>query len=122
MITGSINAKIEAVIPLEVFEAQGQARALDVILDTGYSGYLTLPAETAAAFGLHSSGTEQLTLADGTEVIARICSATVVWDGRPRHVDVDVLETSPLVGMALLKGYELNARIVEGGPVTLTAC
>ncbi len=122
MITGAINSKIEAVISLEVFEAQGKLRAFEAILDTGYSGYLTLSAEDVKAFGLHSIGSEQLMLADGTEVTAAICPATVVWDGQPRPIEIDILETSPLVGMALMKGYELNARIVEGGTVTLTAC
>ena len=122
MISGVINAKIEAVIALEILIAQEQPQILEAILDTGYSGSLTLPRETAAAFGLSSVGDEQLTLADGTEILAAICPAWIMWDGLPRRIDVDVLETAPLVGMTLLKGYDLQARIVEGGPVTLTAC
>ena len=47
-----------------------------------------------------------MTLADGGRVNAAICQATVLWDGASRDIDVDVLETTPLVGMALMKGYE----------------
>lgn len=121
MITGHINSKIEAVITLEVCEDQGEPRAIETILDTGYSGFLTLPAETASVFGFKSIGHEQLTMADGSEVLSAICPARVIWDGHLYSIDVDILETQPLVGMALMKGYDLNARIVVGGPVTLTA-
>ncbi len=32
---------------------------------------------------------------------------------------VDAADTEPLVGMALMYGYELNVQIVDGGAVTL---
>ena len=122
MITGTINAKIEAVVALEVFEAQGASHTLEAILDTGYSGCLSLPPETAAAFGLNSTGFERVTLADGSTVLSSICPARIIWDGKPFRIDIDVLETAPLVGMGLMTGYDLNARIIPGGTVMLTEC
>jgi predicted aspartyl protease len=57
--------------------------------------------------------------ADGSEIASDLCLATIIWDGQPRAVEADPLESEALVGMALMEGYDLNARIVVGGRVTL---
>jgi clan AA aspartic protease len=119
MITGHVNSKLEAVIPLSVYGHQGEEREIEAIIDTGYSGYLTLPAETIVALGLSSIGTGQLILADGTEIVADSCLASIIWDGQARAIAVSILESEALVGMSLMKGYDLNARVMVGGRVTI---
>ena len=42
-----------------------------------------------------------------------------MWDGRPRRIAVDEASTAPLVGMALLDGYELNVQVRNGGSVSI---
>lgn len=121
MITGYLNTKLEAVIALEVFGADGQPHTIEAVIDTGYSSFLTLPASVVSALGLNSIGNEQLTLADGSEIVSAICQATIIWDGQLSDIAVDTLETMPLIGMAMMSGYDLSARIVVGGRVTLTA-
>lgn len=120
MITGYVNAKLEAVIPLHLRIPAEQAHELDAVIDTGFSAYLTLPPVLVAALGLQSEATGQLLLADGSEIKTDLCTVTVEWDGQVRQVLVDVFDTEILVGMALLRGYDLNARVVSGGAVTLT--
>jgi len=72
-----------------------------------------------ATFGLNSIGTEQLTQADGNEITSELCLATIVWDGQERTIQVNTVESDPLVGMALLDGYDLNIRVAVGGGVTI---
>ena len=43
----------------------------------------------------------------------------MAWDGEPRRVSVDEADTDPLVGMALMNGYELCIQVIDGGTVTL---
>lgn len=43
MITGLVNARHEVVIKLPVRNMAGGEQEVDTILDTGYSGSLTLP-------------------------------------------------------------------------------
>ena len=43
MITGMVNAHREATSPLSVPDANGQRHAIDAVIDTGYTGCLTLP-------------------------------------------------------------------------------
>ena len=52
MITGVVNARHEAMIRLSVHYANGQAQEVEAILDTGFSGSLTLPPAVIAALGL----------------------------------------------------------------------
>ena len=120
MITGEINSTLEAVIPLTVSGPQGATRVLTAVIDTGYTSFLTLPSAVIVALGLRQIATGQLKLADGSEIVSTLYLATVVWDGQARATEVDMLETEVLVGMGLMEGYELHARIAVGEQVTLT--
>ena len=50
-----------------------------------------------------------------------IYEVTVLWDGSLRRIAVDEASTAPLVGMALLHGYELSVQVRNGGSVTIKA-
>jgi clan AA aspartic protease len=119
MITGYVNSNLDAVISLSVSGSQGLAHEIEAVIDTGYSGYLTLPGSVIAALGLSNVGLGYLTLADGNEIPSDLYLATVVGDGQERTTEVDTLETEALVGMALLEGYDLSIRVAAGGRVTL---
>jgi hypothetical protein len=43
----------------------------------------------------------------------------VLWNSRPVPVMVECAEVEPLVGMALLHGYELRVQVVDGGDVAI---
>jgi hypothetical protein len=58
-------------------------------------------------------------MADGSESIFDIYDATVIWDGQPRHIAVDEADTVPLVGMALMEGFELSIQVRASGTVTI---
>ena len=44
MIQGAVNAAYEAVIPLTVQGPAGQTQDIEAVIDTGFSGFLTLPS------------------------------------------------------------------------------
>jgi predicted aspartyl protease len=58
-------------------------------------------------------------LGDGTSCIFDVYIATVIWDGEYRVIDINESETVPLIGMRLLRGYDLRVQIIEGGTVTI---
>jgi predicted aspartyl protease len=60
-------------------------------------------------------------LANGTDDLCDIYAATVIWDGRARHILVEAADTDPLVGMALLYGHDVHMQVVEGGSVSIEA-
>ena len=119
MITGIVTVVREAVISLTVRGPNGQEQEIEAVIDTGFDGSLTLPPALITALGLPWRRRGRALLADGNESVFDIYEATVIWDGTARRVSVDEVDVMPLVGMALLYGYELTMQIVEGGRVLL---
>ena len=120
MITGQVTADRLAQIRLMVLDATGQGHEVEVVIDTGFDGAVTLPPELITAFGLVWRRRGRALLADGRESVFDIYEATILWDGQPYRVAVDAADTEPLVGMALLEGYELTVQVRAGGSVTIT--
>jgi len=60
-------------------------------------------------------------LADGSETVFDIYEGIVLGDGRARRIPVHEAETTPLIGMSLLQGYELTLEVQPGGNVTVRA-
>ena len=119
MIVGIVNAEREAVISFEVRGSNGQGRTILAVIDTGFDGSLTLPSTLITALDLSWRGRGRALLADGSDSVFDSYEATVVWDGALRRISVDEVDIKPLVGMSLLRGYELTINVVEGGSVVL---
>ncbi|MFZ4666288.1 MAG: clan AA aspartic protease [Prochlorotrichaceae cyanobacterium] len=121
MMHGVVNQSCEATVPLVISNTSRQTRLIDAVIDTGYTGFLSLPSEIIVALNLLWTGIDRGTLGDGSEVTFEVYAATIIWDGQYRNIPVNEAETDPLVGMSLLYGYDLQIRAVEGGNVTIKA-
>jgi clan AA aspartic protease len=119
MIYGVVNTSYEATIQLIIGNENLQTRMIDAVIDTGYTGFLSLPSEIIFALNLSWTGIDRGTLGDGSEVNFEVYAATVIWDGEYRNIPVNQAETDPLVGMSLLYGYDLRIQAVEGGSVII---
>lgn len=62
-----------------------------------------------------------INLADNTEVIVSVHSATILWNAEERDVIVLATGRRPLLGTALLNQHELVIHFTEGGLVTIDA-
>lgn len=121
MITGTVNADYEAVIRLHVQGSTGHAHEVEAIIDTGFNGFLTLPSALVTVLGLTRLSRGRALLANGSEELFDIYGVTVLWDGQQRYVEADAVDTTPLVGMSLLEGYDLHIKVAEGGQVVIQA-
>ena len=121
MITGTVNADYEAVIRLFVQGPAGPAHEVDAMIDTGFNGFLMLPPAPVIALGLMRRSRGRALLANGSEELFDIYGVTVLWDGQQRYVEADAVETTPLVGMSLLDGYDLYIQVADGGQVVIQA-
>lgn len=121
MMYGVVNTSCEATIRLVIGNENGQRRVIDAVIDTGYTGFLSLPSQIIVALNLLWTGIDRGTLGDGSETTFEVYAAMVIWDGAYRNIPVNEAETDPLVGMSLLYGYDLQIRAVEGGSVTIKA-
>lgn len=121
MITGQVNEFYEAVIPIRLQDAEGTIRDLEAVLDTGFNGTLTLPAELIGTLQLPWRTRGSAILANGREEMFDIYAATIIWDGTPRPILVEEVEVQPLVGMRLLADSDVRVRVRPGGVVQIVA-
>ena len=122
MIYGVVNLRREATLPLVVGSAnKQQQQVVDTVIDTGFSGFLSLPSAIIVALNLPWSASDIATLGDGSETLFDLYAATVIWDGQYREIYVAESETEPLLGMSLLYGYRLQVDAIEGGGVKIEA-
>ena len=121
MIEGVVNAAYEAVVSLTLDGPAGQTRDIGAVVDTGFNGFLTLPPAVVAELGLPFVSIGRATLADGSEISYDIYGVTVLWDGQRIYIEADAADTTPLVGMLLLDGHDLNIQVRDGGRVVIQA-
>lgn len=121
MMQGVVNSNCEATIRLVIGNENAQRRVIDAVIDTGYTGFLSLQSEIIVALILPWTGIDRGTLGDGSETTFEVYAATVIWDGEYQSIPVNAAETEPLLGMSLLYGYDLRIQTVEGGIVTIEA-
>jgi clan AA aspartic protease len=119
MITGTVTASREAVIQLEVVGPSGATRWIQAVIDTGYNGWLTLPAAVIAALQLPFVGHRRGTLADGAVVLLDVFFGCVVWHGTRQEILISQADGAPLAGMSLLWGSRVTIDAADGGPVVI---
>jgi clan AA aspartic protease len=110
----------EALLSVEVLsQSEAPSLRVEAVVDTGFTGHLTLPGATVEALGLPIIGSAESILADGSLVMEDVCVARVLWHGGERPVRVLASDATPLLGMALMRGSELRVECVGGGEVSL---
>ncbi|MBA2714371.1 MAG: clan AA aspartic protease [Rubrobacteraceae bacterium] len=120
MITGRVTSDgREAVVALYVLGREERSQRIEVVIDTGFTGYLTLPVDATASLGLPERGSETFMLADGSEAVLPVYRGGVVWHGRDLRIPVSQADGGALVGMSLLRGSRLRVDAVPGGDVQI---
>ena len=121
MIQGVVNAAYEAVVALSLQGPAGQAQDIEAVVDTGYSGFLTLPTMLVRELELPFAYIGRAFLANDAEVSFDVHDVTVLWDGQPRNIKADATGSTPLVGMLLLDRHSLTIEVESGGRVVIQA-
>jgi len=115
---GLVNAMREPVVPLGL-AGGASARLVDAVIDTGFTGWLTLSPDVVADMDLSSAGTSYGVLADGREVALDTYYVTVMLESEPRRVIAQVAPPPALAGMELFDGYVICIEDSPGGAVTI---
>ncbi len=119
MMMGNVNSRREAIIQFAVMGRDNQRQGIKAVIDTGYTGFLTLPSGIITTLGLTWFMQEEGILGDGSICMFNVFEASVIWDGQVKSIEINESETDPLVGMGLLEGYELSIQGFAGGLVTI---
>ena len=107
------------VVRLTIVGPRGRATKVEATVDTGFDGYLTLPLELIRRLDLTFRRRGRAELANGDDITFDVYEATVAWDGGRRRIEIDEADTTPLLGMELMDGCELNIKIRPGGRVRI---
>jgi clan AA aspartic protease len=119
VILGETSDGLEILVTLTVIDRHGGPHELPAILDTGFTGHLTLPPEIIEALALPEDSSSTVTLGDGSERSLQKYAATILWEQQERPVTAYRAEGLPLIGMRLLKGMVAVLHISDGGPAML---
>ena len=117
MILGQVSHELDAIIPVTILDSGSHPLNLNVIIDTGFSGYLALPKVIIEELSLQFSGEQLFTLGDGQEVELNMYKAAMMWDGQECKILVVASEAQALVGMSALKGNLIFIDAIDGGDV-----
>ncbi|MEM9214395.1 MAG: clan AA aspartic protease [Cyanobacteria bacterium P01_F01_bin.150] len=118
MMQGYVNKNYEAVISVTLKNG-ANLKSVNAVIDTGFTGFLSLPSSMIAELGLSWKYRDRGTLGDGSETLFDVYDAQVIWDGQYQQIEVNAAETDPLLGMRLLKGYRLQLDTVVDGLVLI---
>ena len=121
MMQGLVNLRREATLLVVVGNSNRQLQAIEAVIDTGFNGFLSLPSTIITTLNLPWSGSDFVTLGDGSETFFDLYTGVVIWDGQYCEIDIAESETEPLLGTALLYGYRLQVDNIEGGIVKIQA-
>ena len=77
MMQGYVNENYEAIISVAVKNG-GNFKAIDAVIDTGFTGFLSLPAAIIMELELQWSYRDRATLGDGSETIFDVYYAKIV--------------------------------------------
>ncbi len=119
MISGAVNTQREAVVSVSLLDANDAEQTVEAVLDTGFTGELTLAAKLIDDLELEFYGSRTAVLGDGNEVLMDTYHGRVIWHGRQRRILVLESEGGPLVGMELLEGSDISLRVEPQGFVLI---
>ena len=119
MMTGVVTANREATIRLVVTGPDQRQEAIEVVIDTSFNSFLTLPSHVVRALNLPFVGNRRAMLGDGRSVVLDLYLATVMWNEEEHEVLVLQAEGGLLIGMSLLYGYRVILHVVENGDVII---
>ena len=121
MIRGEVarnsDGGLEAWIAVSVMDAYGELQQYEVIVDTGFTGWLTLPETEIRRLGLVRAGSRYSVIASGNEEEFEYYETWVLWHGRLHEIEAFQSINQPLLGMELLEGSRVAVDAWDGGSV-----
>ncbi len=117
LVTEDLTVQIEVVL---VGKGAEEVRLLAEV-DTQFTNGLALPLDQIHSLGWSFDVQDKVILGDGRAIEMEFYRGIVLWDGQPKIITALPAESTPLIGVGLLDGYELNIQFKRGGLVRLNS-
>jgi clan AA aspartic protease len=119
MTPGIVTARLEAVVRLRFRGPNGVESVVDGIVDTGFTGSLTIPILIAASLGMNQFSVGQARLADGSTCSFPIYKGELEWEGNFRTVLLSAMGDECLIRMQFMSGLDLRIQVRDRGAVEI---
>ena len=119
MLRGRVSPDEQALITVDIHGKKDRSESLEVVIDTGFTGDLTLLADTINRLGLLPTGQDEFELVNGEHTEFQVYLGSVAWHGRPHKVYILESECDPLLGMTLLWDSRTTIDATPDGQVTI---
>ena len=113
------DGELEPWLTVAVARSDGGWLQCDVIVDTGFTGWLTLPEPVIRELGLPQIGHHPATVASGGVEWFDYYETSILWHGQLHWVGVFQSNDQALLGMELLRGNWINMGAWDGGDVII---
>ena len=110
---------LAARVPIAIAGRDRVFRTAEADVDTGFTGWLTLPSAIIQDLGLVSHGSRVIVLANNEARRSYLYRVLLLWHGVLRPTTVIQSEGQPLIGMALLSDCRLTVDAWDGGQVLI---
>ncbi|WP_198807831.1 hypothetical protein [Leptolyngbya sp. BL0902] len=77
MMQGVVNLRREATLTVVVGSSNQNVQAIEAVIDTGFTGFLSLPSAIITTLNLPWSASDIVTLGDGSETLFDLYTAVV---------------------------------------------
>lgn len=119
MIRGRVTADGAPRVRIEILDEMGQAKPIAAVLDTGFTGDLSLPSSSLSSLGLRPVGQRMFRLADGGTSVMNTYAGSVNWHDKARDILVVESEGTAMVGMNLIWGSRVTLEAREDGDIVI---
>lgn len=119
MIIATVDAGLNAIVNIALLGRNGRRQTVEAVIDTGFDGYLTLPYRVVALLEFPWVRSQSVILGDGNPQLCDVYDGEIARNNQLRSIEIEAANTQPLIGMALMRGYDLNIEVFEGGAVSL---
>ena len=118
MMIGSVR-DLHALLPVIICPPEKPNITIEFVIDTGFTGLMTLPSEIVSSLKLPYMNRISAQLADASFVDIPYYSANIIWNDEEKEVRVLATGERPLLGTSLLDANALWAEFQEEGKVII---
>jgi predicted aspartyl protease len=103
---GKLNGSASPKIIIELYGVFGKSQAFEAIIDTGFTGSVSMPIVKALPLGLTLFSTATFTLADNSKENTFLCLGTAKIEGQDKAVVISLSKGNDiLIGTEFLKTF-----------------
>ena len=106
-------------VSIEFHRTRDGVRVVEALLDSGFNGAVSLPANVVERLGLPLVTERAATLADGSDIKIKVHVGYVRFAARRYRCAVWATGDVPMIGMHLLQGFKVCFEAFEGGVIEI---